>query len=576
VEGREDTKMKKIVRINTRTRETVYSSEGDFPKMGGRILTSHIITSEVDPKADPFGAGNKLVVAGMIPAGTTISSTYRLSVGFKSPLTGGIKEANVGGTAGYYLSGQGIKAIILEDKPEKPECNILVIAADGSIRVEEASYLEGKGTYETEDILRERFSGKVGFMSVGPAGERGYLNSSIMVTEMGLERPCRAAARGGGGAVMASKGIKAIVLQQADHPYTIQYADKEAYKATAKTVNQAIRKDNVFSSGTVVLLGMTIPSGIAPYRNFNGDTATEREQEQYNVQTVMDRMQENGGKLGHSCQPGCVIQCSNAIYEKDGTFLTGGYEYETAELAGPNCGIFDTEIVARIDRFCDDFGFDTIEFAVSLGIYLDCGKMPWGNYDAVLELLNTIRKRGSLADDFGLGAERLGKKLGARHIPTVKGQALAAYEPRNLKGTGVTYAISPMGADHTSGSTLGNPSVVPHEKAGQLELSAELQSIMVTADSHMCLFAWGNVMEVAEDYLKVLSATFGEPWSMEEMFGMGMETLKKEIAFNRAAGIGPDKDKLPDFFYEEPSPVTGAIYDITAEEIAQKWHSMVQ
>ena len=95
--------MKKIVRINTKTKKITYSHEKDFSKMGGRILSSHIVTSEVNPIADPLGAGNKLVIAGMVPAGTTISSTYRLSVGFKSPLTGGIKESNVGGTAGYYL-----------------------------------------------------------------------------------------------------------------------------------------------------------------------------------------------------------------------------------------------------------------------------------------------------------------------------------------------------------------------------------------------------------------------------------------------------------------------------------------
>lgn len=567
--------MKKIVRINTKTREIVSSPENDFPKMGGRILTSYIVTSEVDPRVNPLSDGNKLVIAGMIPSGTTISSTYRLSIGFKSPLTNGIKESNVGGTAGYYLSGQGIKALIIEDKPESDECNILVIATDGSIRFENASYLKEKGTYETEDILRKKFGGKVGFLSVGPAGERGYLNSSIMVTEMGIEHPCRAAARGGGGAVMASKGIKAIVVQQAEDPYKIKYSDVEAYLAAAKIVNQSIREDNLFTSGTAVLLGATLPSGIAPYRNFNGGFATQREQDQYNVQTVMERMSKYGGKLGHPCQPGCVVQCSNAIYEEDGTFLTGGYEYETIELAGPNCGIFDPETVMRIDRFCDDFGFDTIEFAVTLGIYMDCGKIQWGDHNAVLCLFEDIRRRRGAADDFGLGADRLGKKLGAKHIPTVKGQAIAAYEPRNLKGTGTTYAISPMGADHTSGATLGNRELAPDEKEGQLELSISLQSAMITADSHMCLFAWGNAMKAVGDYLKVLSAVFGETWTLGEMSGMSTEILKKEIAFNRAAGIGPEQDCLPDFFYKEPSMATGSVYDITYEEIARKWHSIV-
>jgi aldehyde:ferredoxin oxidoreductase len=568
-------KPKKILRINTKTKEITGSPEKDF-KMGGRMLTSCIIASEVDPKTDPLGAGNKLAIAGMIPAGTTITGSYRLSVGFKSPLTGGIKESNIGGTLGYLLFGQGIKAIILEDKPEKPECNVLVIAGDGSIHFEDGSHLKEKGTYETEEILKKKFGEKVAVMSVGPAGERGYLNSAIMGTEMGIERPCRAAARGGGGAVMASKGIKAIVIQKADDPYKAEYADKDTYFAAAKTINQSAMKSPYTSAGTMVLIGTTVPRAIAPYRNFNGGTATKEEQDQYNVQGLSDRMKQHGGVTGHACQPGCVIRCSNAFHEKDGTFLTGGFEYETIELAGPNCGIFDIETVARIDRFCDDFGFDTIEFGVTLGIYLDCGKLPWGDYGAIVELLKNIRSNAELAHDFGQGAERFGKKLGAKHVPTVKGQAIAAYDPRNLKGTGTTYAISPMGADHTAGNSLANQTVVHHEKAGQLELAVNLQSFILLADSNMCVFGWGNIMKFAEaDYFNALSAVFGKPCTKEEMFGMALDTLKKEVAFNRAAGIGPDQDRLPDFFYKEPSSLTGAVYDITAEEIAEKWHKLV-
>jgi len=568
-------KAKKILRINTRTKEITSSLEKNL-KMGGRMLTSNIIASEVDPKTDPLGAGNKLVIAGMIPAGTTITGSYRLSVGFKSPLTGGIKEANVGGTPGYFLFGQGIKAIIFEDKPEKAECNILIIGRDGSIRFEEAPDLKEKGTYETEEILRKKFSGKVGIISVGPAGERGYLNSAIMATEMGLDRPCRAAARGGGGAVMGSKGLKAIVVHEADNPYKVEYADKDTYFSLTKAINQAAMKSPYTYVGTMMLIGTTIPRGIAPYRNFSGGVATNEEQEQYNIQGLTARVKQHGGATGHACQPGCVIRCSNSFYQKDGTFLTGGFEYETIELAGPNCGIFDYETIAHIDRFCDDFGLDTIEFGVTLGIYLDCGKMPWGDYPAVMKLLKELGSNPELAAEFGQGADRLGKKLGAKHIPTVKKQAIAAYDPRNLKGTGTTYAISPMGGDHTAGNTLANQTLVHHEKAGQVDASVALQSLILLADSNMCVFGWGNIMKFADaEYFKALSAVFGEPCTKEEMLGMALDALKKEVAFNRAAGIGQDQDKLPDYFYSEPASPTNAVYDITAEEIAEKWHKLV-
>jgi aldehyde:ferredoxin oxidoreductase len=565
--------MKKTVRINTKTKE-IASYPGMFFNKGGRMLTSHVITSEVNPRAEPLGAGNKLVIAGMLPAGTTISSTYRLSIGFKSPLTGGIKESNVGGMPGYYLHGQGIKAIILEDKPEKDECNILVIAKDGSISFEDASDLKGKGTYETEEILRNKFGKDIGILSVGPAGERGYLNSAIMATEMGIERPCRAAARGGGGAVMASKGIKAIVVHKADNPYEVVVADKEAYARLSKIVNEAIMKDNPFSAGTVVLMSH-VASGISPYRNFSGAVPPQEEQDRYNVQTITGRMQEHGGKVGHACMPGCLVQCSNAVHDKDGNFLTGGFEYETIELAGTNCGISDVDVVANIDRFCDDFGFDTIEFAVTLSTYMDCGKMAWGDNDAVLKLLKTIRKDASVADDFGLGAERFGKKLGAKRIPTVKGQALAAYDPRAVKGTGTSYAISTMGADHTSGPTLDNTRLVHHEKKGNLEYSVQLQSIMLAADSNMCIFAWGNAMKVGGEYTRALTAALGQTINRKIIFTTAMDMLKREVTFNRLAGIGTEHDKLPEFFYNEQSVPTGSVYDITPEEINEKWHKLV-
>ena len=362
--------MKKIVRVNCKSGEIDIKPEGEiFKKLGGRSLTTHILLEEVNPACDALGPENKLIIAGMLLSGTPITTCNRLSFGAKSPLTNGIKESNVGGVAGSHLARHGIKAIIFEDAPEEKQCNILLIDADGKIELKDASYLAGKSNYDLVEIVTEKFGNDVSVISNGIAGERGYFNSSIQVTEMGNGKPCRAAGRGGLGAVMGSKGIKAVVIQKAAEPYVIDMVDRGRFTAASRKVAQSVLDDRGLLSevGTIGLLGATIPTAMAPYKNFNGGAMTEEEIEKFNAQIVIDRVRSYGGGTGHACQPGCAVKCSNIVNDEQGKFITAGFEYETAELFGPNCALFDVDTIFKIDRFCDDFGFDTIELGVTLG-----------------------------------------------------------------------------------------------------------------------------------------------------------------------------------------------------------------
>ena len=567
--------MRKVIRIDTKTREVSVTPESnEYRALAGRALTSHFVSQEVVPTCDPLGPENKMIFTGMMLTGTTFSMANRLSVGCKSPLTGGIKEANVGGTAAPYLAAHGIKALILENQPSERECNIVVIAADGEVRIEAANELREAGTYKTVEFLHKKFGPKVSAIVIGPAGERGYLNSSIMVTEFGTEAPCRAAARGGVGAVMGSKGIKAIIIEKAAAPCKFPYADQDAFKEASQVVVQSILdKRGVFSSsGTVGLLGATIPSAMAPYRNFSGGKMNEEELEQFNVGKVLERVRSYGGGTGHACQPGCLVKCSNIVNNEAGEFLTAAFEYETVELFGPNCLIYDMDVLLKIDRFCDDFGFDTIELGASLGVYFESGKMEWGDGAGALAMFESFYAGGSLADDFGMGTQRLGEKYGVKNIPAVKGQAMAAYEPRNLKGTGTTYAIATMGADHTCGPSLSRADLAPTGKEGQLDFAVSMQGPIAAADSNACLFCWAAIMAVGADYAKLINAAYGFEWTVGDVIGMGKKAVEAEREFNRLAGITPEQDRLPEFFYTEPSPATGSVYDITHEEILEKWH----
>ena len=320
------------------------------------------------------------------------------------------------------------------------------------------------------------------------------------------------------------------------------------------------------------MLGITIPSGIAPYQNFSGGIMTAQEQEQFNVTKTMARIRSYGGSTGHACMPGCLVKCSNIVHDENGNYLTASFEYETIELFGPNCKIFDIDVIARLDRFCDDFGFDTIELAVTLGLYFDSGKLEWSDGAKALALFESFYAGGELADDFGMGAQRLGEKYGVRRIPAVKSQAMPAYDPRNLKGTGTVYALSTMGADHTCGNSIVSTELKGTEKVGSLEFATSIQSSMAACDSNMCRFSWVATMAEINEYVNAINAAYGFEWTAEDVIGMGAKTIATEREFNRRAGFTPAEDALPGFFYTEPSSATGAIFDITVDEIAEKWH----
>ena len=568
--------MKQIIRINCRTKEILKQPEGEtFKRLGGRGIISHIMLTETDPKTDPLGGGNKLILAGMLIAGTPAPTVNRLSVGGKSPLTKGIKESNVGGAAGAHMASHGIKALIFEELPEDRRLQIFRIKKDGECNFENAEFLRGKGNYEASELLYEKYGKKCSLILNGVAGERGYLNSAILVSETGSGYPCRAAARGGLGAVMGSKGLKAIVIEKSESRWK-EYADEEKFNLANKELARSILKSRSFLSeaGTAGFVAATTLNGIMPRHNFDASIMTEEQQKIFNVQAIVGRIRKYGGKTGAPCQAGCIVCCSNTVNDKGGVHLTSGFEYETLSLFGPNCDIYDVEPIFQMDRFCDDFGFDTIESATSVAVLMDAGKIGWGDSKAVLDMFDGFWEEGNqAADDFGMGTERLGKKAGAKHIPTVKGQSIAAYEPRNLKGTGTTYAISPMGADHTCGPTLSRSDVPFMGKEGQVDASISMMAFMAACDCNACILSWRGIADAGEAYAAAVNAVLGYDYEFADIIRMGKETIERERMYNRLAGFTKDDDKLPKFFYNEPS-VTGSVYDVPQIEIDIKWHGL--
>ena len=560
--------MAKVYRVNVKTK-TIAREElkEDYRLLGGRSLISKVLSEEVDPTCDPLGAGNKLILCTSLLAGTTVPAAHRISVGAKSPLTGGIKEANSGGTFATYMARHDIKMIIFEDLPETDQWHLLKIGKDGTPELVPAGGYAGLNNYDLVEKLKGQFGDSIAVISIGKAGEMQYRNSSLHNIDFSTGYPSRANARGGLGAVMGSKKIKAVVIERNETPHVFQYADKERFEAARKKFTEVIINNAgmqwLREIGTPALVGITGSVAIMPFRNYSGgfnDKLSSITADQF-----MNNIKSRGGKTGEPCQAGCVLHCSNRYHDPDGKYVTSGLEYETIALCGSNCAIADLDIIARMDRLCDDFGLDTIETGATIAVCMEAGKIPWGDGEAAIGLIKEMMEGTELGRLLGQGTMATGKALGVKRIPVVKGQALSGYEPRNLKGTGVTYATSPMGADHTAGLTLEAP-LDPLNPLGQAAVSSMLQPIFAAADSLMCLFAWFAAAS-PDTIPELLAGVYGGEWDFNKVIDIGRQSVLREKAFNAAAGFKPEDDRLPDFFTTDKAPATGSVFDIKPLEL---------
>ena len=485
-------------------------------------------------------------------------------------MTGGIKESNAGGTTCTAMVLLGIKALVLEDKPENDSWWVLHISKEG-VRFESADLLAGKGVYESTEILLKKYGTKTAISLIGPGGERQMLAAGIVNVDKD-QMPTRINARGGLGAVMGSKRIKAIVIDSSGGERT-PLADLEAYKAAQKILNASIlaqpQTKGYHDLGTAGNTSVINFMGALPTRGFSDgrfEGADKISGEQM-VDTIKARGGE--GKSWHACMPGCVILCSNVYADKDGKPIVAPIEYETIGLMGSNLGIDDLDVIAQLNWQVNDIGVDSIDVGAAIGVAGRAGKFTWGNGKQALELVDEIRKGTPLGRMLGNGAAFTGKELGVEQVPVAKNQAMASYDPRAVKGTGVTYATSPMGADHTAGLTFR--AKVDHlNPAGQVELSRRSQINMAGYDTlGACIFAGFGFGAAPETIPALVKAQYGWDVPSDFLQVLGKETLLTERAFNKKAGLTEKDDRLPDWMSREPLPPHNAVFDVPPEELDQ-------
>jgi aldehyde:ferredoxin oxidoreductase len=572
--------MDKILRINmgaqggpTMTTEPV----GEYAGLGGRATTSLMVNKEVHPQAHPLGAENKLVISPGMLSGSTGAMTGRLSVGCKSPLTGTIKESNAGGQAAQVLGRLGYAAIVLEGKPEGDDLYKIFINKDG-VKISVDNSLRLMDNYPLVEKLRGEYGDKAAYISIGSAGERMLLAASIACTDPEL-RPTRHCGRGGVGAVMGSKKIKAIILDDSGLKHRAP-VDPEKYRDANRKFVEGIRKHPVTGEGlpaygTNILTNVLNEAGGYPTHNFKTGVFINAAKISGEAQAELEI--KRGGSATHGCHRGCVIQCSGIFNDKDGKYVTKQPEYETVWSHGGNCGIDDLDVIARLDYMDDNFGLDTIEMGATIGVAMDAGLAEFGDAAAAIRLMEEVGNGTPLGRILGCGAEITGKVFGVEKVPVVKGQAIPAYDPRPIQGIGVTYATSTQGADHTAGYAIATNilkvggDVDPLKTEGQVALSRDLQIATAAIDSTgMCLFIAFAIMDQPETFqalLDMLNAFYGTNLTGDDVVALGKKVLSAERDFNKRAGFTAAHDRLPRFFYNDPIAPHNQTFSMKDEEL---------
>jgi aldehyde:ferredoxin oxidoreductase len=554
---------------------------GDYAGLGGRAMTSGIVAKEVPPLCHPLGEDNKLVIAPGMLSGSVAAMSGRISVGCKSPLTGGIKEANSGGQAAQMLGRLGYAAIVLEGSPKEKTLYKVFINKDG-VEIKEDNSLCMLGNYDLVDKMKAEYGEKVHCISIGPAGEMKMSAASIAFTDM-EQRPTRHAGRGGVGAVMGAKGVKAIVLN--DEGTTARApADPEKFKAANKEWVAGLRKHAVTGEGlpaygTNVLTNVINEAGAYPTRNFSTGQFEGASKISGEAQAELENSRGGEGSATHGCHRGCVIRCSGTFYDKNGRFLTKQVEYETMWAHGGNCGIDDLDAIAQIDRLDDDFGIDTIEMGATIAVAMEAGVAKFGDAEAAIKLVKEVGEGTHLGRILGNGAAVTGQVFGVERVPVVKKQSMPAYDPRAVMGIGVTYATTPMGADHTAGYAVGanimgvgGAVIDPLKPEGQMELARNLQiaTAILTDSTGMCLFIAFAILDQPETFdalVDLINAFTGESFTGDDLMEKGKAILKCERDFNFKAGFTEKDDRLPEYFKKEPLAPHNVTFQVSDEDL---------
>jgi aldehyde:ferredoxin oxidoreductase len=387
--------------------------------------------------------------------------------------------------------------------------------------------------------------------------------ASVACTDQEARRPARHAARGGLGAVMGSKGLKYVSIE-AGGARVRQPAEKKDFAALCKGyTKEYLDGPQMFKYGTSSITSVANMLNTFPYKNRTEGQSPDVET--LDGKNIVESFETRGGGM-HNCLTGCIVQCSNIVHDADGNYKTSALEFETLTLLGANCAIESWDDVADLDRLCDEVGLDTVETGAAIAIYMDSGKMQYGDAEGAKKLLEEIAQGTEVGQAIGNGADATGALTGHHRVPTVRGQALPAWDPRPLKATGLTYASGPMGADHTAGLIV-NPGLPEDE---WVRKSQEVQMVNAVCDSSgFCQFLQPSL----DDIRKFYGALYGEEISREQIGDQAWQVLADEWEFNERAGWTKD-DPMPECIKKDAIGPANLVWDVSQDKISQVYERL--
>jgi aldehyde:ferredoxin oxidoreductase len=588
--------MSKILRINMTDMSHKWEDvPSAYETLAGRAFTSAVVNAEVEATCHPLREKNKFVISPGLLAATLAPSSGRLSVGGKSPLTGGIKEANAGGLTATKLARIGVKGIIIEGAPKDDNWYSLILRKN-KVEIAKANDYAGMGLYDLIAKIWKDYDSKPGIIGCGVAGQRLLRGAGVFGNNIENSDSGRYAGRGGLGAVLGSKRIVAIISDDTGGGRP-EAKDKDKFESGRKKLVAALNKHAVTgvlndaegkpygglkNYGTNILQNILSEAGGLPTKGFSSgrfDKAAKISGEA--VHALVDKCKEkfgdkSEGRYAHPCHPGCIMACSNVVpYEDSGKLHVSPLEYESAWSLGANLNIGVLHDVAELNRLCNDLGLDTIEAGNTIAMFMEGGVIPYGDGPAAIELLKKVYDEKSVEGKLvSSGAKITGETLGVRRIPVVKGQALPAYDPRPIRGIGVTYATSTMGADHTAGYTIAaeilgiKGKVTDPRSLDKAELSRAFQATTAYIDSTgYCLFIAFCILDDDDGFAGMKDTVDSFLGKEIDVTEYGSAILKNEREFNKKAGFTNKDDRLPEFFYTESLPPHNVVFEVSDEEL---------
>jgi aldehyde:ferredoxin oxidoreductase len=531
--------------------------------IGGSGVAAKILYDETGPETDPLGPENRLIFMTGPFAATPVITSGRHAVVTKSPLTGIFAESDSGGTWGPFLKRAGFDGVVISGKSTKP---VYIWVSDGKAEIRDASHLWGKDTYELDPLIRKETRNEAVVASIGPAGEKGVRYASILNDG----KDGRAAGRGGTGAVMGSKNLKAIAVHGSQQ---VEMADPEGLRASLKEISPMVAKnaEGMRKNGTAGGLATFEALGSLPLQNWK----YQGRWEQGAAKIAGPAMTEKILTGNYYCER-CVIGCGRRVKIDSGPYAGvegAGPEYETFAFLGSLCLVDDLEAVAKANELCNRYGMDTISCGASIGFGMeayekglitkkDTGELEllWGRGDVMVKMVEKIGKREGLGQLLGEGVRAAAEKIGknAQEFSLhVKGLEVPGHDPRCYNACGVSYATSNRGACHLAGFTqtferilslpeIGLEKPMPRlEVQGKGELAAKTQNVMGLFDAlKVCkftLFGGLKLTPIAAWYTMVT----GIPMDITELLKIGERIFNLKRLYNVRCGISRKDDTLP-------------------------------